>query len=100
MGGVASRTGGTTQGPADAARQLGRFAPGRGGFETQEVGAPGQVPGGGPGGLAGPAAEGVADHGIAAALPNCVSHLGKDTRKAGVGGHEGGPDGATAGASP
>jgi hypothetical protein len=100
MGGVASRTGGTTQGPADTARQLGRLAPGGGGVEAQEVGTAGQVRGGGPGRLAGAAAEGIADHGIAAALPNCVSHLGKDTRKSGVGGHEGGPDGATVGASP
>ena len=100
MGGRGSPTGGTPQGPADATRQLGRLAPGRGGIETEEVGAPGQVRGGGPGGLAGAAAEGVTDHGIATALPNCVSHLGKDTRTSGVGGHEGGPDGATAGASP
>jgi hypothetical protein len=100
MGGGASLTGGTPQGPADAARQLGRLARGRAGVETEEVGAPGQVRGGGPGGLSGPAPEGVADHGIAAPLPNCVSHLGKDTRTCGVGGHEGGPDGATAGASP
>jgi hypothetical protein len=100
MGGVASLTGGTTQGPADTARQLGRLALCRSEVETQEVGAAGQVRGSGPDGLAGPAAEGVADHGIATALPNCVSHLGKDTRKSGGGGHEGGADGATAGAGP
>jgi hypothetical protein len=100
MGGRVSLTGGTPQGPADTVRQLGRLAPGRGGVETEEVGAPGQIRGGGPGGLAGPAAEGVADHGIAAALPNCVSHLGKYTRKSGVGGHEGGSDGTTVGACP
>jgi hypothetical protein len=95
-----SLTGGTAQGPADTARQLGRLAPGRVGVETEEVGAPGQVRGGGPGGLTGAAAEGVADHGIATALPNCVSHLGEDTTESGVGSHEGGPDGATASASP
>jgi hypothetical protein len=97
MGGWASLTGGTPQGPADAARQLGRLAPARGRVETQEVGAPRQVRGGGPGGFAGSAPKGVADHGIATVLANCVSHLGEYTRQVGVGGHEGGPDGATAG---